>query len=311
MSPTSTASRKPRRLQDLELSFFDTSGPNSRGVHCVWFVDGEFAHLTTGAADFDPTNPNDDQFYMIVDLRDPRHPREVGRWWYPGTRKGDACLPELLADAPSEVRRRLSAAQIEVWPDHPDRAYVAYIDGGAFILDISGLADVKAGRAKSFTPKVLARPRSRRPTRRGRTPFSRSSAAAWRSFRMRTRRTTARMRRSWSGCSTFAPKRIRWSSTPRRCTPTMASCARAVADLARTICIRTFPGPTSANLKNTTVASWFNGGVRIFHIVDGPTGVPNAPPHLEEIGYLHSRGACRKIRRPPARSTTRSWTKTA
>ncbi len=24
-------------------------------VHCVWFVDGEFAHLTTGAADFDPT----------------------------------------------------------------------------------------------------------------------------------------------------------------------------------------------------------------------------------------------------------------
>ena len=33
------------------------------------------------------------------------------------------------------------------------------------------------------------------------------------------------------------------------------------------------------------MASWFNGGVRIFHIVDGPKGVPNAPPHLEEIGY--------------------------
>ena len=46
-----------------------------------------------------------------------------------------------------------------------------------------------------------------------------------------------------------------------------------------------FPSPTSANLKNTTVASWFNGGVRIFHIADGPKGVPNAPPHLEEIGY--------------------------
>jgi hypothetical protein len=46
-----------------------------------------------------------------------------------------------------------------------------------------------------------------------------------------------------------------------------------------------FPSPTSANLKNTTVASWFNGGVRIFHIVDGPKGVPDAPPHLEEIGF--------------------------
>lgn len=29
----------------------------------------------------------------------------------------------------------------------------------------------------------------------------------------------------------------------------------------------------------------FNGGVRIFHIVDGPKGVTDAPPHLEEIGY--------------------------
>jgi hypothetical protein len=65
-------------------------------VHCLWFVDGEFAHLTTGMPDFDPTNPNDDQFYLIVDLRNPRNPREVGRWWYPGTRKGDACLPECL-----------------------------------------------------------------------------------------------------------------------------------------------------------------------------------------------------------------------
>jgi len=46
-----------------------------------------------------------------------------------------------------------------------------------------------------------------------------------------------------------------------------------------------FPSATSANLKNTTVASWFNGGVRIFHIVDGPKGVADAPPHLEEIGF--------------------------
>ena len=36
-----------------------------------------------------------------------------------------------------------------------------------------------------------------------------------------------------------------------------------------------FPSATSANLKNTTVASWFNGGVRIFHIADGPFGGVN------------------------------------
>jgi hypothetical protein len=59
---------KAKTLQDLALSFFDTSGISSRGIHCLWFADGEFAHLTTGMPDFDPVNPNDDQIYVIVDL---------------------------------------------------------------------------------------------------------------------------------------------------------------------------------------------------------------------------------------------------
>src|SRR5579872_5791404 len=79
--------KRARTLQDLALSFFDTSGRNSRGVHWLWFVDGEFVHLSTGTADSNPTNPKDQQFYMIVDVRDPHHPREVGRWWLPGTQK--------------------------------------------------------------------------------------------------------------------------------------------------------------------------------------------------------------------------------
>src|SRR6185437_10116815 len=32
----------PERPQ--RISFFDCSGPHSRGVHCLWFVDGEFIH---------------------------------------------------------------------------------------------------------------------------------------------------------------------------------------------------------------------------------------------------------------------------
>jgi hypothetical protein len=42
--------------------------------------------------------------------------------------------------------------QHSVFPDHPDRAYVGYIDGGQLILDISGLADVRAGKATNFAP---------------------------------------------------------------------------------------------------------------------------------------------------------------
>ncbi len=37
-------------------------------------------------------------------------------------------------------------------------------------------------------------------------------------------------------------------------------------------------------LKNTVVARWFNGGVRIFRVADA-AGTPGFPPHLDEIGY--------------------------
>ena len=39
------------------ISHYDCSGPHSRGVHALWFVDGETVHLSGGAADFQPRNP--------------------------------------------------------------------------------------------------------------------------------------------------------------------------------------------------------------------------------------------------------------
>ena len=36
----------PRRI-----SFFDRSGPNSRGVHQLWFADGETIHMSAGSRD--------------------------------------------------------------------------------------------------------------------------------------------------------------------------------------------------------------------------------------------------------------------
>jgi hypothetical protein len=71
------------------IGFLNASGPYSRGVHCLWWVDGEYAHLSTGAADFQPRDQKDDQFYMIVDVKDLARPAETGRWWVPGIREGD------------------------------------------------------------------------------------------------------------------------------------------------------------------------------------------------------------------------------
>jgi hypothetical protein len=276
--------QKAKTLQDLALSFFDTSGPHSRGAHCLWFVDGQFVHLTTGMPDFTPTNPLDDQFYVIVDVRDPRQPREVARWWYPGTRQGDACLPGCLPE-----RHKLDDGyrlhNIEWWPERPDRAYLGYIDGGAIILDISGLADVKAGRAQNFTPKLV-----------GKAKFSPPYPAWSHTFQPIFSRGLAFVSDEAVQLSCKDAPKLVWLLDIRAETNPMVIdtapmhandgewCKQGARFGAHNL-HPNFPSSTSANLKNTTVASWFAGGVRIFHIVDGPAGVPNAPAHLEEIGY--------------------------
>ncbi|ETX00319.1 MAG: hypothetical protein ETSY2_39315 [Candidatus Entotheonella gemina] len=119
------------------ISFLDRSGPHSRGVHCLWFVDGEYVHMSSGAPDFTPTAPQDDQFYQIIDVRNPSRPEEVGRWWLPGTREGD--------DVPPPVRHTafdtgFRPHNTNVYPERPDRAYVGYIDGGVIFMDVSNLS---------------------------------------------------------------------------------------------------------------------------------------------------------------------------
>jgi hypothetical protein len=277
--------QQARKLDDLKLSFFDTSGPFSRGVHNLWFVDGEFAHITTGSADFEPVNPLDDQYYMIVDLRNPKAPREVSRWWYPGVRKGDSCLPDCKPARNPQVDAGFRPHQTEVFPDHPDRAYVAYIEGGAFIMDISGLADVKAGRAKTFTPKVLGHFNTS-------PPFTGYSHTFQPTF---NRGLAFLSDEETSDNCKYAPRLV-WLVDVRSETNPMVIDTAPFHPSDGELCTRggrfgahnlhpNFPGPTSIQLKNSTVGSWFNGGVRIFRATTGPAGIPNAPSHIEELGY--------------------------
>jgi hypothetical protein len=119
------------------VAFFDASGPASRGVHHLWWVDGEYVHLSGGAADFVPRNPRDDQCYRIVDVRDVTRPREVGRWWLPGTREGET---EPAPPRHPGIDSGYRAHNTNVYPQRPDRAYVGYLDGGAVVLDIADKA---------------------------------------------------------------------------------------------------------------------------------------------------------------------------
>lgn len=119
---------KPR-----SISFFDASGSHSRGVHQLWFCDGQYVHMAAGAADFVPTHPNDDQFYRCIDVKNPSKPVEVGRWWLPGTRQGDTGAPPKRLKLDSGFR----AHNTNVYSQRPNRLYLAYIDGGLFVMDIS------------------------------------------------------------------------------------------------------------------------------------------------------------------------------
>ena len=124
------------------IAFVDASGPGSRGVHQLWFCDGETVHMAAGAPDFVANNPLDDQFYRAFDVRNPSKPVEVSRWWMPGTRQGDA-VPPPKRHKPPRYDMGFRAHNTNVYPQRPDRCYLGYIDGGMFILDISDMANPK------------------------------------------------------------------------------------------------------------------------------------------------------------------------
>lgn len=247
-----------------EIAFFDTSGPHSRGVHFLSFTDGRYAYLSTGARDFEPINSNDDQFLMIVDMKDPRQPKEVGRWWMPGTRKGDAAspVPRLKIDSGYRMHTAL------VDPKRPDRAYVGWIDGGVVILDISDKTKPKLVGHKAdyppdtgFTHTVL--PLLGRNLLVTSEEATQDKCADW-------------PKRLWTEDVSDEAKPHRMAVFP---SPSNFDdlCKRGGRFGAHNIHLNR-PSPYSMTLTQTVVGSFFNGGVRVYSIAD--------PKKPTEIGYL-------------------------
>jgi hypothetical protein len=274
--------KRARKLDDLKLAFFDTSGPQSRGVHWLWFVDGEFAHLATGAADFEPSHPSDDQFYMTVDVRNARAPREVGRWWLPGTRTGDTCLPGCQPKR-QKIDDGYRAHSIQIYPQRADRAYVGYIDGGMLILDIAGLADVRARKAPKFSPKLVSRLDYGPPY----PSWCHTVQPLW------GRGLAVVSDEAVQDKCSDSPKLIWLVDIRDEANPLIIGTAPLPENVA-SLCTRggrygahnlhpAFPDGVSAQLKNTFVGTFFNGGVRIYRLIDPP--MAGAPPEIKEIGY--------------------------
>ncbi len=251
--------------QPRQLSHFDTSGPHSRGTHFVWFTDGHDAYLSTGARDFVPRNQLDDQFLMIVDVSDPSHPHEAGRWWLPGTRVGDAAAAPPRVSAPDSGIRMHS---LTIPAERPDRAYVGWIDGGWVILDISDKAHPRAIVRRSwqsldsgFAHTVLMIP--------GRDIAIQSEEAT-------LDRCADWPKRNWVW--DISDEHHPYPLAPFPPVSDQGALCHAGGRFGSHNIDMNRPIATSRTLRQTVVGSYFNGGVRAYSIAD--------PSHPAEIGYL-------------------------
>jgi hypothetical protein len=115
-----------------EISRWTTSG---KGVHRFDF-DGRYVYMSPTVEGYVGT------IVMIMDLQDPAHPQEAGRWWMPGQWIAGGERPDW-----QETRRRCH---------HPlrlgDRLYTSYWLGGFVILDIAELGRPRMVSGRAWSP---------------------------------------------------------------------------------------------------------------------------------------------------------------
>jgi hypothetical protein len=85
------------------------------GIHRIWYVGGRWAYVSALLEGFT------DYIFLTVDLADPNHPREAGRYWIPGMKERAGETPSW----PATSRYGLHHAIV-----HGDTAYAAWRDAG-------------------------------------------------------------------------------------------------------------------------------------------------------------------------------------
>ena len=132
---------------DYGLGIYDTSNPaapkkiahySCRGVHRFTF-DGRYVYFSPQLEGFIGN------IVMILDLKNPSRPEEVGRWWMPGQWKAGGETPTW--EGTGEFIPRCH---------HPirlgDRLYVSYWHGGWHILDIADMTKPKQVSSMNWSP---------------------------------------------------------------------------------------------------------------------------------------------------------------
>ena len=130
---TAQAAQKPARDWSAGVAVYDISKPteprrigfmpvDGGGIHRLWYVGGRWAYASALIDGFT------DYIFITIDMADPAHPREAGRWWIPGMNAAAGETP----DWPATRRYGLHHAII-----HGDTAYAAWRDAGMVVLDVA------------------------------------------------------------------------------------------------------------------------------------------------------------------------------
>ena len=145
-----TADAKPLDARDWTagMAVYDISDPaaprrigfmpvEGGGVHRIWYTGGRWAYVSALLDGFT------DYIFMTVDMADPTHPREAGRWWIPGMKRSAGERPGW----PASSRCGLHHAIV-----HDDIAYAAWRDAGMVVLDVADRAAPKLITHRNWAP---------------------------------------------------------------------------------------------------------------------------------------------------------------
>jgi hypothetical protein len=120
------------------LGIYDVSNPARPVLRTKWKTGGKGVHRFSFDGRYAYISPTVEGYagniVMILDLADPAHPQEVGRWWMPGQWTAGGEEP----GAGPAIERCHHPLRLG------DRLYVSYWHGGGVILDISDMTQPRA-----------------------------------------------------------------------------------------------------------------------------------------------------------------------
>ena len=102
-----------------EIGFMPVEG---FGLHRIWYAGGRYAYASAMLDGYT------DAIFLAIDMADPTHPQEVGRWWLPGMWRAGGEEPTWEAGRRFALHHAIVAGTT---------AYGAWRDGGLTLLDVS------------------------------------------------------------------------------------------------------------------------------------------------------------------------------